>query len=183
MGKYLVVALGGAVGTVARYWVGGMVGRALPSRFPFGTLIINVTGSFIIGFFLTLVTERISINPNLRLAIAVGFVGGYTTFSTFEYESFKLLEGGSGIAGFMNVALSLMLGFLAVWGGVAMARSFDKPAAPKAEATTGRLREPRGLTTVSRRDDTKVSDEAKVAAGLQMDGREDQSWKARPERS
>lgn len=144
MDKYLVVALGGAMGTVARFWVGTTVSRALPSHFPFGTLLINVTGSFIIGFFLTLVSERVSINPNLRLAVAVGFVGGYTTFSTFQYESFKLMEGASGIAGFMNVVLSLMLGFLAVWGGAAAARSIDKPSVLKRSSSVERFIDPPG---------------------------------------
>jgi CrcB protein len=112
---------------MSRYWIATVVGERFPTRFPLGTLIINVTGSFIIGFFLTLVSERINIHPNWRLAISVGFVGAYTTFSTFEYETFKLLETGSGISGFMNVIMSLMLGFLAVWGGIAMARQIHAP--------------------------------------------------------
>src|SRR5437660_5743255 len=90
--KYLVVALGGALGAVARFWLGELIGAKFPTRFPFGTLVINVSGSFIIGFFLTLVTDRLNIHPNWRLGVAVGFVGAYTTFSTFEYETFRLLE-------------------------------------------------------------------------------------------
>lgn len=127
MGRYIAVALGGALGAMSRYWISTIVGERFPTRFPLGTLIINVTGSFIIGFFLTLVSERINIHPNWRLAVAVGFVGAYTTFSTFEYETFKLLETGSGISGFMNVIISLMLGFLAVWGGIALAREIHAP--------------------------------------------------------
>jgi CrcB protein len=127
LGRYLAVALGGALGAMARYWIGTIVGERFPTRFPLGTLIINVTGSFIIGFFLTLVSERINIHPNWRLAVAVGFVGAYTTFSTFEYETFKLLETGSGISGFMNVIISLMFGFLGVWGGIALAREVHAP--------------------------------------------------------
>jgi CrcB protein len=125
--KYIAVALGGALGATARFWISSVVSERFPTRFPLGTLIINVTGSLIVGFFLTLVTERINIHPNLRLAVAVGFVGAYTTFSTFEYETFRLLETGSGITGFMNVILSLMLGFLAVWGGIALARQINSP--------------------------------------------------------
>ncbi|HXG91696.1 MAG TPA: fluoride efflux transporter CrcB [Blastocatellia bacterium] len=127
MGKYIAVALGGALGAMARFWIGTLVSERFPTRFPLGTLIINVTGSFIIGFFLTLVTERLNIHPNWRLAVAVGFVGAYTTFSTFEYETFRLLETGSGISGFTNVIVSLMLGFLAVWGGVVLAREISAP--------------------------------------------------------
>lgn len=120
--KYLVVAVGGALGAMARYWLGSVIGQALPSRFPYGTVVINITGCFIIGFFLTLASEKINISPNWRLAVAVGFVGAYTTFSTFEYETFKLVETGSGLSALMNVIVSLVLGFAAVWGGVAMAR-------------------------------------------------------------
>ncbi|MFY9610208.1 MAG: fluoride efflux transporter CrcB [Blastocatellia bacterium] len=128
MTRYLVVAFGGALGAIARYWFSSLIGERFPTRFPLGTLIINVTGSFIIGFFLTLVTERLNIHPNWRLGVAVGFVGAYTTFSTFEYETFRLLETGGGIGGFMNVIVSLMLGFLAVWGGIALAREISAPA-------------------------------------------------------
>jgi crcB protein len=125
MDKYLAVAIGGAAGAVARFWIGMVVGEKFPSRFPYGTLIINVTGSFIIGFFLTLVTERIDIHPNWRYAFAVGFVGAYTTFSTFEWETFKLIETGDAFNGLMNIAISVILGFLAVWGGIALARKVD----------------------------------------------------------
>ena len=76
MSKLFVVALGGAIGAVARYWLGGLINSRLPMQFPLGTFVINVTGSFIIGFFLTLVSQRITIHPNWRLLIAVGFVGG-----------------------------------------------------------------------------------------------------------
>ena len=129
MTKYLVVGLGGALGAIARYWFSALIGERFPTRFPLGTLVINVSGSFIIGFFLTLVTERLNIHPNWRLGVAVGFVGAYTTFSTFEFETFRLLETGNGISGFMNVIVSLMLGFLAVWGGIALARQITLPAA------------------------------------------------------
>ena len=126
MTRYLAVALGGALGAMARYWIYIVVSERFPTRFPLGTLIINVSGSFIIGFFLTVVTGRMNIHPNWTLAIAVGFVGAYTTFSTFEYETFRLLEIGSGMGGLMNVIASLILGFLAVWGGIAAGREFRK---------------------------------------------------------
>ena len=122
MGKYFAVAIGGAAGSLARYLLGTFVGSRWPTTFPLGTLIINITGSFIIGFFLTFASERVGISPTWRLAVAVGFVGAYTTFSTFEYETFKLLESGNGTSALMNVFLSLALGFLAVWAGVATAR-------------------------------------------------------------
>ncbi|MBO0798163.1 MAG: fluoride efflux transporter CrcB [Blastocatellia bacterium] len=127
MSKLVVVALGGALGAIARYWLGGLISSRLPMQFPLGTFIINVTGSFIIGFFLTLVSQRITINPNWRLLIAVGFVGAYTTFSTFEFETLKLLEEGSFLSAALNVILSFALGFIAVWLGVMAARKFYIP--------------------------------------------------------
>ncbi len=121
--KYLAVAMGGALGACLRYYLGGF---ALLSRtaapFPTATFLINVTGSFIIGFFLTLVSERVPVNPHLKLAVAVGFVGAYTTFSTFEYETARLVEEKDYLYAFLNVALSFVVGFVAVWGGIFAAR-------------------------------------------------------------
>jgi len=122
-----MVALGGAIGASARYWLGNLVNSRLPMQFPLGTFVINVTGSFIIGFFLTLVTQRITVHPNWRLLIAVGFVGAYTTFSTFEFETLKLIEEGSVVSAALNVILSFVLGFIAVWLGVTAARRFYIP--------------------------------------------------------
>ena len=92
-------------------------------RFPLGTLLVNISGCFIVGFFLTLISERLIVHPNWRLAIAVGFVGAYTTFSALEYYSFNLLEQGQVVNGVLNVIVSLLFGFLAVWAGIACARA------------------------------------------------------------
>jgi fluoride exporter len=138
MDRYLAVALGGALGAVARYWIGALVLEHLPTRFPLGTFLINATGSFVIGFFMTLAAERMPLHPNWRLAVAVGFVGAYTTFSTFEYETFKLIEEGAAGTAIANVVLSVLLGFLAVWAGIATARHIGLGLLPK-EVT---LREP-----------------------------------------
>ncbi|HEY7182461.1 MAG TPA: fluoride efflux transporter CrcB [Blastocatellia bacterium] len=127
MSKLIMVALGGAIGASARYWLGSLINSRLPIQFPLGTFVINVTGSFIIGFFLTLVTQRITVHPNWRLLIAVGFVGAYTTFSTFEFETLKLIEEGSVVSAALNVVLSLIVGFIAVWLGVTAARKFYIP--------------------------------------------------------
>jgi CrcB protein len=128
LSKLIVVALGGAIGAVARYRLGGLINSRLPMQFPLGTFVINITGSFIIGFFLALVSQRITVHPNWRLLIAVGFVGAYTTFSTFEFETLKLIEDGSVVSAALNVMLSVVLGFIAVWLGVTAARRFYIPS-------------------------------------------------------
>ncbi len=127
MSKLIVVALGGAIGATARYWLGNLINSRLPMQFPLGTFVINVTGSFIIGFFMTLVSQRLTVHPNWRLLIAVGFVGAYTTFSTFEFETLKLIEEGSVVSAALNVVLSFVVGFIAVWLGVTAARRFYIP--------------------------------------------------------
>jgi CrcB protein len=123
--KYLAVAVGSALGGMLRYYLGGSVLSRLAGSFPLATFVINVTGSFIIGFFLTLVAERISLSQHLRLAIAVGFVGAYTTFSTFEYETLRLSEERGMALALLNVTLSVVVGFAAVWGGMALAHWWE----------------------------------------------------------
>ena len=120
--RYLAVALGGALGAMLRFYLGGSVLARTAAPFPTATFVINITGSFIIGFFLTLVTERIPLSPHVRLAVAVGFVGAYTTFSTFEYETARLFEEGDYVRASLNVVLSFVIGFIAVWGGIFAAR-------------------------------------------------------------
>jgi fluoride exporter len=122
--KYLAVAAGGALGAMARYYLNGSALERVAVPFPTPTFVINITGSFIIGFFLTLVTERISVSPHLRLAVVVGFVGAYTTFSTFEYETAILLRERAYLTAFLNVTLSFVIGLAAVLGGMKVARKF-----------------------------------------------------------
>ena len=123
MTKYLMVAMGGALGSVLRFWVGGYVSNRLGTRFPYGTFVINVTASFLIGFILTLLAERTHWSPNWRYLIPIGFIGGYSTFSTFEYESFRVFQDGELLITGLNVVLSVVLGFLAVWLGVITGRT------------------------------------------------------------
>jgi fluoride exporter len=123
--KYLAVAVGGALGAMLRYYLGGTLLARAAAPFPTATFVINVTGSFVIGLFLTLATERIHVSPHLRLAVAVGFVGAYTTFSTFEYETAKLIEDGDITRALLNVVLSFVAGLLAVWLGIFAARKFE----------------------------------------------------------
>lgn len=123
--NYIAVAVGGALGAIARYWIAGIIAARFDSRFPFSTLAINLSGSFVAGLFLTLASERISIHPTWRLAVAVGFLAAYTTFSTWAYESFKLLEEGSIARSLTNLIGGMILGILALWLGVITARGVD----------------------------------------------------------
>jgi len=122
MTRYLMVALGGAAGAVARYAVTLGVGMFWKKDFPLGTFLVNVSGCFLLGLFLTMAVDRPSIGPGLRLLIATGFVGAYTTFSTFEYETQRLTSAGALGWGLMNVVSSVVAGYLAVVLGVALMR-------------------------------------------------------------
>lgn len=116
-----MVMLGGATGSLARYLLGIAIATRADVRFPFGTVCINITGSFLIGFLMTLLTERFSPHPNLRLLLVVGFLGGYTTFSSFEWETFGLLRDGARWLGLLNLVGSVIVGYIAVWLGAALA--------------------------------------------------------------
>lgn len=120
--KILVVAAGGSVGAVARYLASTWAAERFGANFPYGTLIVNVIGCFIIGIFMTMTTERFIVSPYWRLLITVGFVGGLTTFSSFSYETFRLLEDADIMMALYNIALNLILGFLATWLGIGAAR-------------------------------------------------------------
>jgi CrcB protein len=122
MRNFLVVGAGGFLGAMARYGVNLVVARFWTIDFPLATLLINVSGSFILGLFSTLAAERLEIDPRLRLFVATGFVGAYTTFSTFEYETQRLAEAGALWWGFVNVVTSVAVGFAAVQLGVWLAR-------------------------------------------------------------
>lgn len=116
----LLVALGGAIGSVVRYLVGGWFAARFGSAFPYGTFAINVTASFIIGFFLAFAQERVGLNPYWRLFIAVGFVGGYSTFSTFEYEAVRLLQDREMLLGLTYYVGSVVTGGVAAIGGIVL---------------------------------------------------------------
>jgi CrcB protein len=116
----LLVGIGGFIGSIARYLVGGWFAARFGSAFPYGTFVINVTGSFVIGFFLAFAQDRVSLSPYWRLFFAVGFVGGYTTFSTFEYESISLLQNGEMLLGAIYMIGSMVIGAIAAIGGIAL---------------------------------------------------------------
>jgi CrcB protein len=120
--KYLLIATGGALGSLARYGVGSLVANRMGTRFPYGTFVINLTACLIIGFSLTLMERHTTMNPAWRFLIPIGFVGAYSTFSTFEWEIFANLRLGGFLIAALYVSLSLLLGLLAVWLGALLAR-------------------------------------------------------------
>ena len=124
MPKVLLIGTGGFLGALARYFLGGLVHRLSSSLFPLGTLAVNALGCFLIGIVMTLVLERGAIGPSGRLFVAIGFLGSFTTFSTFGYETVELLSDGEWTLAFSNIAAQLILGIGAVLAGRFLVRLF-----------------------------------------------------------
>ena len=122
VGDYLIIGAGGFIGAIARYVVATWIGQKWGRTFPLGTFVINVSGSFVIGLLMTLLTERFMTNPLWRLLLVVGFLGAYTTFSTFEYETGKLFKDGELLLAGLNVVLSVFSGFVALKTGEVIAK-------------------------------------------------------------
>jgi CrcB protein len=120
--KYVMIAVGGSAGAIARYLVGNYIGNRAGALFPYGTMLINLSGSFVIGLVMTLLAEHVNINRNVLYLVAIGFIGAYTTFSTFEFETLRLAQGGQFNAALANVAVSVVLGFAMVWLGMVAGR-------------------------------------------------------------
>jgi CrcB protein len=123
MTKYWMIGLGGFIGSIARYWLGNYIGSRMGVRFPYGTFIVNISGSFLIGLVVTVLAERTEWSVNWRYLVPIGFIGAYTTFSTFELEAFRSFRDGDLLFAFLNVILSVTLGFIAVWLGVVAGRT------------------------------------------------------------
>ncbi len=119
--QYLAIGAAGSLGAMLRFFVATICGRLFGTGFPVGTFVINVTGSLFLGWFLTVITDRMMVSDTMRLAVAVGFVGAYTTFSTFAYESSSLLQEGSALKAIVNMLGSILVGLLAVRLGIALA--------------------------------------------------------------
>ena len=119
--KYLLILLGGGAGSLARYLAGTAIATRFGARFPTGTMLVNVTGCFLIGLIMTLLTER-QPHPYWRLLLVVGFLGGYTTFSSFEWETYSAVREGGFWIGLANIVGSVALGYAAVWLGALLAR-------------------------------------------------------------
>jgi CrcB protein len=120
--NYLWIAVGAVVGAGARYFLSGFIARNVSAAFPYGTLLINITGSLALGFFLVYSAERVLLDPRWRLLVAIGFCGSYTTFSSYAFESFALMEQGQWLLVGLNVLGSNLLCLAAVLAGAALAR-------------------------------------------------------------
>jgi len=122
--KLFLIALFGAVGTLARYALQGLVQTRVASTFPYGTLLINLTGCLLLGFIGQLTLNRMLISSDLRIAIAIGFFGGYTTFSSFGWETAKMLEDGEWLRATTYVGASVFAGLLLSVAGIRLANRF-----------------------------------------------------------
>ena len=120
--NYIWIAVGAVVGASARYFLSGLIARNFSATFPYSTLFINVTGSLALGFFLVYSTDRVLLDPRWRLLVAVGFCGSYTTFSSYAFESFALMEQGQWLLAGLNAVASNVLCLAAVLAGAALAR-------------------------------------------------------------
>jgi fluoride exporter len=120
--KYLLILLGGGAGSLARYVAASAVMQRYGGRFPLGTMLVNVSGSFLIGWIMTALTGQLQPNPYWRYLLVIGFLGGYTTFSSLEWETYAAVREGGFWIGLANVAGSVIFGYAAVWLGAMMAR-------------------------------------------------------------
>lgn len=121
MSKYFYIAVGGALGAIARYWVGSAIASRLGAKFPYGTFVINISACIIIGFSLTYLGKRAELNPAWRYLIPTGFVGAYSTFSTYEWETLSSLRDGAFSLAALYAIGSLIVGLVAVCGGAVLA--------------------------------------------------------------
>jgi CrcB protein len=120
--KYLVIAVGGSIGAILRYLTGVYSAKFFGAWLPYGTLIVNVVGSFILSFFMILFLEKLSLDPLWRLFVAVGFCGSYTTLSSITYETLSIVMDGDYVRALLNIALNFGLSFLSAFAGIVLAR-------------------------------------------------------------
>ena len=121
MQKYFLIALGGALGSIVRYWMGSTISGRFGVRFPWGTFVINLTACLIIGFTLTALGKRAGLNPAWRYLLPIGFIGAYSTFSTYEWETLSTLRSGAVLLAALYAGGSLVLGLAASWLGAVVA--------------------------------------------------------------
>lgn len=151
--NYLMVGIGGFVGAVARLWIGEYVGNKFGTRFPLGTLVINCTGCFAIGVIVTLLDHRSHWNPNWRYLVPIGFIGAYTTFSTFGLETLRSMQSGRVAEALLNVGLSVIVGVLCVWMGMVATNAALNPRRVSQSTSSGYI-------LVSNNEETTMSEVA-----------------------
>jgi CrcB protein len=122
MDRYVMIALGGAMGAIARYQITSIVQARMPSAFPWGTFVVNVTGCLAMGIAVTLLSNRPATHPNWLFLIPIGFIGAYTTFSAVELDVFRAVSAGAVLMGLANAVGSVIAGYAALWLGVMLAR-------------------------------------------------------------
>jgi fluoride exporter len=123
--RYLFIAIGGALGSIARFWVGTTVAGRMGTRFPFGTLVVNISACLLIGLSIEVLSRHANLNPSWRYLVPIGFIGAYSTFSTFEWEIFANLNSGAFWIAILYVAISLVSGLIAVALGVSLAKAIS----------------------------------------------------------
>ena len=124
MQNYLLVFAGGGIGAAARYWLSGLVYQRLGSEFPSGTLLVNVIGCLLIGFLMSLFEERFVLYPSLRIFLTIGILGGFTTFSSFSFETMALLRDGEVLYASANILLSVVMCLGGTWVGLTLGKIF-----------------------------------------------------------
>ena len=115
--KLLLIGIGGFIGSISRYLLEGIVSRHTTIAFPYGTLVVNLLGCFLIGLFFGVAEGKLLFNINVRSFIVIGLFGGFTTFATFSYETFSLFKEGEVFFAIINIASSVIIGIIALWGG------------------------------------------------------------------
>lgn len=124
MSKILLIGAAGLIGTLLRYWLSNVVARRYGEAFPLGTMLVNIIGCFLAGLLFYLMQERFAINQTLRAVVMIGFLGGFTTFSSYGLQTFTLLRDGEFAFAALNLIISNAVGLLMVWAGYAVAKAF-----------------------------------------------------------
>jgi len=122
MGKLFLIGVAGFIGTLSRYWMSGVIARRIGETFPTGTLVVNLAGCFLVGLLFYVLEERFLVNQTVRTAVLIGFLGAFTTFSSFGLQTFTLLQDGEFGLAVLNISTSNLVGLLLVWAGYAFAR-------------------------------------------------------------
>ena len=122
MGKLFLIGFAGFIGTISRYWLSGVLARRYGETFPLGTLVVNLVGCFLVGLLFYLLQERFLVNQTFRTVVLIGFLGGFTTFSSFGLQTFTLLQDGEFGLALLNLSIANIFGLFLVWAGYTVAR-------------------------------------------------------------